>query len=74
MALQRGDGEGTLAALGKHEKLFANGHFAEEREALSVHALSSSPRRRRRASAHDSPATSVERAPPRHRRALGTIP
>ncbi len=39
IALGRGDGEGALAALTKHEKRFPQGLLAEEREAILVRAL-----------------------------------
>ncbi len=38
-AFGRDDGEGALAALARHEKLFPNGQLTEEREALTVRAL-----------------------------------
>jgi hypothetical protein len=39
LAFGRGDGDGALAALGRHEKLYPAGQLAEEREALAVRAL-----------------------------------
>ncbi len=38
-AFGRGDGNGALSALSRHEKLYPNGQLAEEREALAVRAL-----------------------------------
>jgi hypothetical protein len=38
-AFGRGDGDGALAALARHEKVYPNGQLAEEREALAVRAL-----------------------------------
>jgi hypothetical protein len=43
-ALARGDGEGALSATAQHEREFAKGQLAEEREALAVQALASSGR------------------------------
>ena len=38
-AFGREDGDGALAALGRHERLYPNGQLTEEREALAIRAL-----------------------------------
>jgi outer membrane protein assembly factor BamD (BamD/ComL family) len=38
-ALVKGDGDGAIASLRKHARLFADGQLAEERDALLIRAL-----------------------------------
>lgn len=76
LALKRGDGEATLAALANHEKRFAHGQFSEERMALRVHGLvlvgRTEEARAAGASFHDKYPDSV--LMPAVDAALGTIP